>query len=138
VFQVSSSDVSTRSLTNVPILFPRRSLAGNRITNVSTVLCDDDDEFMDFLVGNLTVNKCDAILCPPGTSSPQGRQVVEEMPCQPCSGESKEERELQAPYYGTFACKSISEEKSILEQLHSLIFVGKLRCIYFLENSHCF
>jgi hypothetical protein len=81
---------------------------------------------MDFLVGNLTQNKCDAILCPPGTSSPVGRQINVEMPCQPCSGETKEKRELQAPYYGMFACKSISEERSILEELYGLIFNGKL------------
>jgi hypothetical protein len=90
---------------------------------------------MDFLVGNLTENKCDAILCPPGTSSPVGRQTVADVPCQPCPGETQEERELQAPFYGMFACKSISEERSILEQLHGLIFKGELTI--WQEDLHC-
>ena len=81
---------------------------------------------MDFLVGNLTTNKCDAILCPPGTSLPQGRQIDASVPCQPCPGETVEERELQAPYYGMFACKPNSAERSILEQLYGLIFTGEL------------
>lgn len=90
------------------------------------MLCDDDDEFMNGLIGNLTENKCDAILCPPGTSSPVGRQDSVTTPCQPCPGVTDEERREQAPYYGMLACVSTSEERKILSQLHALMFSGKL------------
>ena len=89
-------------------------------------LCDDDDEFMHGLIGNLTENKCDAILCPPGTSSPVGRQDTVDTPCQPCPGSSSEQRKEQAPYFGMLACDSTSKERNILIQLHDLIFTGKL------------
>jgi Leucine-rich repeat (LRR) protein len=110
-------------------------LAGNRITGVPGTLCDDDNEFMDCLVGNLTTNKCDAILCPPGTSLPQGRQIDASVPCQPCPGETPEERELQAPYYGMFACKPNSKERSILEQLYGLIFTDTSDDTYWMTDN---
>lgn len=102
------------------------SLTGNRISEVPEVLCDDDDEFMHGLIGNLTENKCDAILCPPGTSSPVGRQDSVNSPCQPCPGTTVEERKEQAPYFGMLACVSTSKERKILTQLHDLIFTGTL------------
>jgi len=98
--------------------------SGNRISGIPSVLCDDDDEFMDGMVGNLTENKCNAILCPPGTSSPVGRQADANSPCEPCSGATEEERTAQAPYYGMLSCESASGEKKILQQLYSLIFTG--------------
>ncbi len=102
------------------------SLTGNRISGVPVELCDDDDEFMHGLIGNLTKNKCDAILCPPGTSSPLGRQDAIDSPCQPCPGSSSEERIEQAPYFGMLACDSTSKERKTLTQLHDLIFTGEL------------
>jgi hypothetical protein len=81
---------------------------------------------MNGLIGNLTDNKCDAILCPPGTSSPVGRQDSVNAPCQQCPGATDEERKEQAPYYGMLACVSTSKERKILSQLHELIFTGKL------------
>ena len=98
------------------------NVAGNRITSVPGVLCDDDNEFMDGLVGNLTENKCNAILCPPGTSHPVGRQTSVSAPCQPCPGSTNEDRVSQAPYYGMFKCMSVSEERKTLEQIYELIF----------------
>lgn len=98
------------------------NLAGNRITSVPDALCDDDNEFMDGLVGNLTENKCDAILCPPGTFHPLGRQTDVSAPCQPCPGSSTEDRIFEAQYYGMFKCMSVSEERKTLEQIYDLIF----------------
>lgn len=112
------------------------NVAGNRITDVPDVLCDDDNEFMDNLVGNLTTNKCDAILCPPGTSHPVGRQTDASVPCQPCPGTTIEERELQAPYYGMFKCQAISGERSTLEQIYELIFQkGKSTDTYWMSEQ---
>lgn len=98
--------------------------AGNRITDVPGVLCDDDDEFMDGMVGNLTENKCNAILCPPGTTNPVGRQTAVDAPCEPCSGATEAERKAQAPYFGMIECKSTSGERAILEEIYDLIFTG--------------
>ena len=80
-------------------------------------------------IGNLTENKCDAILCRPGFSSPLGRQNSVNTPCQPCPGADDDEREEQAPYYGMLACTSTSKERKTLTQLHDLIFTGKLEII---------
>lgn len=98
------------------------NLANNRITDVPGVLCDDDDEFMDGLVGELSENKCDAILCPPGTFAPLGRQTAPDVPCKQCTGGTQDQRREQAPFYGSLKCKSVSEDRKILEQLHDLIF----------------
>ena len=87
------------------------SAAGNRISGVPGVLCDDDDEYMGGLVGELTENKCDAILCPPGTSSPVGRQEEANSPCTPCPGGTDEERKERAPYFGMLKCGPISAER---------------------------
>lgn len=116
------------------------SLADNRITDVPIVLCDDDDEFMDGLVGELNENKCDAILCPPGTFAAVGRQTKPDAPCEQCSGETAEERKERAPYFGSLKCGTISEERKILEELHGLIFTGKsyvhmIRLFYLEENN---
>ena len=102
------------------------SLADNKITELPNDLCDDDDEFMDGLVGQLTENKCDAIMCRPGFYSAVGRQTEVNIPCEPCPGETELERKEQAPFYGQLKCTRISEERKILEELHDLIFSGKL------------
>ena len=107
-------------------LFPYCSLAGNRISGVPDVLCDDDDEFMGGLVGNLTENKCNAILCPPGTFSAIGRQEDVNSKCKQCEGSTQFERNQRAPYFGSLQCNILSEERTILEEIHGLIFTGKL------------
>eukprot|EP00581_Thalassiosira_minuscula_P019717 CAMPEP_0183726422 /NCGR_PEP_ID=MMETSP0737-20130205/23124_1 /TAXON_ID=385413 /ORGANISM="Thalassiosira miniscula, Strain CCMP1093" /LENGTH=523 /DNA_ID=CAMNT_0025957751 /DNA_START=106 /DNA_END=1674 /DNA_ORIENTATION=- len=86
-------------------------LTDNRISGIPAVLCDDDDEFLDGLVGELTTNKCDAILCPPGTFSPVGRQGDVDSPCQPCP---------EATYFGTLECNSISVADSEILALREL------------------
>ena len=96
------------------------SVTANRISGVPDVLCDDDDEFMDGMVGELTSNKCNAILCPPGFSSPVGRQTSVDVECERCAGGTAE-----APYYGSLSCNAVSGEKKILEELYDLIFTGK-------------
>ena len=93
------------------------NFAGNKITGVPNDLCDDDDEFEYGLVGQLTSNKCDAILCPIGTFSPVGRQTEVDVVCTPCPG-----GEAQAPYFGSLKCNAISAERTILEKIHKLIF----------------
>ena len=102
------------------LFFSGCSFANNRITGISPFLCDDDDEFMDGLVGNLTANKCDAILCPPGTYTSVGRETSPTDECQVCAG-----GEDAAPFYGSTECMAVSQEKAILEELHGLIFTSK-------------
>lgn len=114
---------SVQTTTHESLSFPLFSLVGNRISGVPSELCDDDDEFMDHLIGKLIQqgkNGCDAILCPPGTSLPLGRQTDVDTPCKPC------EEGTEAQYYGMFKCNSISKERKTLEELHRLIFTGKL------------
>ena len=80
---------------------------------------------MNGLVGNLTENKCDAILCPPGTFTAVGRQTTAEDPCKQCPGTSETMRKEAAPFYGSLKCNSISQERKVLEEIHDLIFTGE-------------
>lgn len=113
-------------------------LADNRITDVPNVLCDDDDEFMNNLVGELMTNKCDAILCPPGTHAPLGRVTDVYVGCELCDGRTLNDRKEQAPFYGSLNCKPISEERKILENLHDLIFTGDSTDTHWMsENPIC-
>ena len=93
------------------------NLAGNMISSVPTAICDDDDEFQNGLVGQLTANKCDAILCPVGTFSVVGRQTDVNVPCEDCPGGTSE-----APFFGSMKCLSASEERKTLMHLGDLIF----------------
>jgi len=106
------------------------NLAGNKITNVPTEICDDDDEFMDGLVGSLTTNKCDAILCRPGTFTPVGRQTEINETCTPCSG-----GESQAPYYGSTECKAVSGERETLQKIYKLIFTESSDDKYWMTDN---
>lgn len=95
------------------------NLAGNKITSVPTTICDDDDEFQNGMVGLLTTNKCDAILCPKGTFSAVGRQTEVDVPCASCPG-----GEAEAPYFGSLKCGSVSAERGVLEKLYNLVFTS--------------
>ena len=77
---------------------------------------------MNGMVGELEENKCDAILCPAGTSLPLGRQVDKDVACQPCPGDTAAERKAQAPYFGSIRCRGISQDRVILEKLWDMIF----------------
>ena len=73
-------------------------LADNKISAVSDILCGQNG-WQSGLVGLL--DTCDAILCPPGTSSPFGRQTQPKEPCVECPGGIK-----GAPFFGTRECKN--------------------------------
>ncbi|KAL7553700.1 hypothetical protein ACHAWF_017020 [Thalassiosira exigua] len=130
IYAYDSIDISSNQITgDVPAdwddfvgLFAK--MDNNRITGVPGVLCDDDDEFMEGMVGQLSENKCDAILCPPGTFAELGRQASVDVPCEQCPGDTDAQRREQAPYYGSLKCKPISGERKILEQLYDKIFSG--------------
>lgn len=91
-------------------------LAANKITDVPDVLCDDDYEFENNLVGQLTENKCDAILCRPGFFSDVGRQTQLNVSCSKCP------EGTNSQFYGSLKCESDSGERAILEKIHDLIF----------------
>ena len=100
-----------------------------------SVICDDDDQFQGWMVGNLTENKCDAILCPIGTFSAVGRQTDVKVPCQKCPGETEELRAQQAPYYGSLKCNAISEERLILEKIFNLVFTPSSENKYWMTDN---
>ncbi len=83
-------------------------LAGNRLTDLPENLCLLNG-WQKGLVG--LFNTCDAILCPPGTQSPTGRQTEATEVCTPCNA-----GETSAPYYGTLECLDprLVSEKRIL------------------------
>jgi Leucine-rich repeat (LRR) protein len=91
-------------------------LAGNQITEVPGVLCDDDYEFENSLVGALTENKCDAILCRPGYYSDVGRQTQVDVACFECP------EGTTSRFYGSLKCESESGERAILDRIYELIF----------------
>ena len=71
------------------------------------------------MVGSLTTNKCDAILCPKGKFSAVGRQTEVDVPCASCPG-----GEAEAPYFGSLKCGSVSAERGVLEKLYNLMFTS--------------
>jgi len=91
-------------------------LADNQITEVPDVLCDDDYEFENYLVGQLTENACDAILCRPGYYSDVGRQTDVNITCFKCPEGST------SRFYGSLECESESGERAILDRIYELIF----------------
>ena len=69
-------------------------VAGNQITSIPDSLCKQTT----WMLGQVGSYSCDAILCPPNTTSIYGRQADPGSPCTPCpSGTS-------AQYYGSFSC----------------------------------
>lgn len=83
-------------------------LSANKISSLPDILCAQNG-WQNGLVGLL--DTCDAILCPPGTQSPFGRQRQQTEKCSECPGGTK-----GAPYYGTRECTNpkFVEERIIL------------------------
>eukprot|EP00980_Cylindrotheca_fusiformis_P030465 scaffold24860_cov122-Cylindrotheca_fusiformis.AAC.6 len=85
-------------------------LSGNMLTGIPESLCDQVG-WNGGIVG--VVGTCDAILCPPGTYLPSGRQTTAKATCQTCSGGLE-----SAPFYGSKSCLnplSISEREILAE-----------------------
>jgi len=76
------------------------NLVGNKIVELPSEVCNNV-EWMGGITGVvLEENRCDSILCKPGTSTLSGRQMHRgsiEM-CKPCP------RENEAPYFGSISC----------------------------------
>lgn len=85
-------------------------LTGNMITSVPKAFCDNLD-WMDGLVGSL--GSCDAILCPPHTSSPLGRTIDDMARCEACSTDSLK----GSPFYGSTTCAGPVDERDLLVNL---------------------
>ena len=79
-------------------------LEGNEITGFPRSFCDKND----WMGGDIGTYGCDAFLCPPGTASPDGRTVGEDIKCSNCT------RPEYAPYYGTTSCEGPPDEREIL------------------------
>jgi hypothetical protein len=87
-------------------------LSGNMLTGLPETLCASNG-WNNGLVGLLAT--CDAILCPPGTYSLDGRQIQATETCSPCSGGKD-----SAPYFGARECMDprISGENQILTDFY--------------------
>ena len=93
-------------------------LTGNRIDSLSDDFCDEDNAaWMNGKVGEL--GTCDAILCRPGFSAPEGRGRQEDTDgvCLPCPGGQEE-----APFFGTPVCTLSAAE----QERNSLILFYQL------------
>lgn len=91
-------------------------LSGNKINGLSGILCDSNNMgWMDGKVGEIG---CNAILCPPGTALPGGRQVETATPCKAC-----ENGIIEARYFGSKECvpEQIDIERSVLMTLYILL-----------------
>ena len=85
-------------------------ITGNHITGLSTVFCDND-EWMQGKVGE--IGGCDAIVCPPGTYTRQGRQVSASNPCESCNF-------LQGSNeWGSKVCADVTVERTILMEFYT-------------------
>lgn len=81
-------------------------VAGNRISGIADGLCRKDS-WMLGAVGNF---QCNAILCPPGTSSVYGRQKDSNSICTSCA------TGLSAEFYGSFNCLGDEDRQSLSER----------------------
>lgn len=79
-------------------------LADNYLDGFPTPFCEKED-WMNGKTGSFG---CDAILCPPGTSSSIGRTVDDFTRCQNCT------KPGVAPYYGSLTCDGPTSEREIL------------------------
>jgi len=90
-------------------------LVGNQIDDLPEVLCRKLD-WMDGVVRFVNeAERCDAILCPPGSSSPYGRVMsTADSSCKKCPYDD------QAPYFGSLACLDRAEasERDILSDFY--------------------
>lgn len=77
-------------------------LEGNLIDDLSTDICDNPlwMHGITNLVGE--AQKCDSILCKPGSFSHRGKQTHISEPCKRCSSVD------QAPYFGSTSCMDLS------------------------------
>ena len=83
-------------------------LADNQITSVPESLCDLNGNgavaaITAWMGGNLGSLGCDGFLCPPASSSPQGRATAEQ-PCMSCAG---------ATFWGSTRCASSATTTSM-------------------------
>jgi len=90
-------------------------LSENRIVEIDSSLCTNNDDWMDGIVGTLSTNECDAILCPAGTALPEGRQTDLNKPCELC-----EDILVDAPFFGATECASHSNtaEETLLKEFY--------------------
>lgn len=84
-------------------------LEGNQISSIPSSLCDNRG-WMGGNVGRL--KNCDAILCSPGTASPNGRALSSANECVTCSSPHA------APFYGSRTCDPVLSERDILVKLY--------------------
>lgn len=112
-------------------------LTGNKIDSLSNEFCNEDNAaWMNGKVGEL--GTCDAILCPPGFSAPEGRGRQEDTDgvCLPCPGGQEE-----APFFGTPVCtlSATEQERNSLILLYQLANgpAWKIQTNWLSENSVC-
>jgi Leucine-rich repeat (LRR) protein len=91
-------------------------LSGNKINGLSGVLCDSNNT--DWMEGKVGEIGCNAILCPPGTALPGGRQVETATPCKACANGI-----IEARYFGSKECvpEQVNIERSVLMTLYILL-----------------
>lgn len=89
-------------------------LEDNNITGISSELCAMAD-WMEGEVGKAS-NGCNAILCPKGTWSPQGREITRlNVTCSPCPGNM---------YFGETACETAGLEFNREVQILNNLFIA--------------
>jgi Leucine-rich repeat (LRR) protein len=83
-------------------------LEDNQIAAFPEAFC----EKRDWMDGAIAAFGCDAFLCPPGSSSPEGRTKDEATTCVTCSQANA------APYYGTTSCDGPPTDRDVLINLY--------------------
>ncbi|KAL3925498.1 MAG: hypothetical protein SGILL_000365 [Bacillariaceae sp.] len=85
------------------------ALDDNEIVGFPDSFCDKGD----WMAGAVRDYGCEAILCPPGTSSPRGRAMNKTTECQACADP------VSASFYGSTSCDEAMSEREILVNLYN-------------------
>ena len=103
------SNLLTGTLPEILAAAPELQLAvsNNMISDVSQSLCDQ----LSWMEGAMEEYGCDALLCPPGTATSEGRASNSGV-CELCPSTD------DAPYYGSTSCTSFSNQRDILMNLY--------------------
>merc|ERR1711933_623018 len=87
-------------------------MEGNLIDKMDERFCDN----LGWMDGNVRTYNCDAIMCPPHSYSPYGRQNTTESNCEKCANKID-----STPFWGSTTCDVSMDERMVLELFYNAL-----------------